>query len=228
MVRGDRPAGRDRRVGVVVVGVLAGLVLLVGPAAAHVEVSAEPARAGAKDAVITFVAEAESTTAGIRSIQVQLPQGIAPADVTWQSGPPGWSLTATADGYQVSGPALAAGQEARYAIRVRQLPDAPSVAFKTLQTYTDGRIDRWLELPGPGGGEPEKPAPLIALAPATPTTTTAATPASSAPAPAQPATPAPSDRGGLSALAWVGVAVLAAVVVVAGVVVVRRRTRART
>lgn len=53
-------------------GVLLGLVLPVGHAAAHVEVSSEPAVAGASNAVVTFVAEAESDSAGVRAIQVQL------------------------------------------------------------------------------------------------------------------------------------------------------------
>lgn len=224
----DRRGGWHRRVGLVVLWVLLGTLLPAGRAAAHVEVSAEPAMAGAAGAVVNFVAESESTTAGIRALRVQLPDGIVPADVTWASGPPGWSLTATADGYEVSGPPLPAGQDGSYVVLIRQLPDAPTVAFKTLLDYTDGRTDRWIELPDANGAEPENPAPLLTLAPAAPTTSTTVPPASSssaaAPVPAA-ATPTSSDGGGLPALVWVGLAVLAATVVMAAVVVVWRRTR---
>jgi uncharacterized protein YcnI len=215
---------------VVVVGTLLGITLLTGRAAAHVEVRADPARAGARDAVVTFAAEAESATAGIRSLQVQLPAGIAATDVTLLSAPPGWSLSATADGYTVSGPPLAVGSEARYAIRVRQLPDAPTVAFKTLQSYTDGQTDRWLELPTAGGTEPEKPAPLLTLAAAAPAeTTTAATPAAVTTTPAGQAQPAPtSSDSGLPAWAWIGLGVVAVAALAAAVLLLRRRTGAKT
>jgi uncharacterized protein YcnI len=219
---------------VVLVAALLGTMVLAGRAAAHVEVTAEPAQAGAKDAVVTFAAEAESAAAGIRSIQVQLPAGIAPADVTLQSAPPGWSLAATADGYTVSGPPLAVGVAARYAIRVRQLPDVPTVAFKTLQNYTDGQTDRWLELPTAGGTEPDNPAPLLTLAAAAPaatttTTTTATTaPVSSTPAGQAQPVPTSSDSGGLPAWAWVGLAVLVVAALAGGVLLLRRHSGAKT
>lgn len=153
------------RAGVLAGGAVAVLLLTTAPASAHVEVSADKARAGATGSVLTFVAESESTTAGITALRVVLPAGIKPADVTWVSGPTGWALKAGADGYTVSGPAVPVGKDAEYAVRVRQLPtDTRQLVFKTLQTYSDGHVDRWIEEPNPGGAEPENPAPVLTVA----------------------------------------------------------------
>ena len=141
-------------------GVAATAVLVTaGPAAAHVEVESDRAQALAENAEISFDAESESDAAGITSIRVVLPEGIAPADVTYGKGPKGWKLTAGDDGYTVEGPAVKVGENAEYSIVVRQLPDAKELAFKTLQTYGDGSIDRWIELDGGG----ENPAPVLKL-----------------------------------------------------------------
>lgn len=181
------------RTGVLAGGVVAALLLMAGPASAHVEVSADKAKAGATDSVLTFVAESESTTAGITALRVVLPAGIKPADVTWVSGPTGWALKAGADGYTVSGPAVPVGKDAEYAVRVRQLPtDTRQLVFKTLQTYSDGHVDRWIEEPNPGGAEPENPAPVltVAAAPAGAATSPSAAPTPTASAPATAASPA--------------------------------------
>jgi uncharacterized protein YcnI len=218
----------------VLAGVVLALLLSAGPAAAHVVVRVEPAQAGARDAVVTFTAAAESDTAGISAVQVQLPDGIAPGDVTLASGPPDWALTPGTDGYTVTGPPLPVGAEVSYAIRVRQLPDAPSVAFRTVQNYTDGRADRWIEVPAPGGAEPANPAPVATLAPAAGGSSTPG-PAPSSPtvAAAQPpdSTDSPdaaglADGGGVPGVVWVGIAVLAAAVAVAVIVMARRRAGA--
>jgi hypothetical protein len=58
----------------------------------------------------------------------------------------------------VGGPALKAGVDAEHQIKVRQLPDAEEIAFKTVETYSAGKMSRWIELPS-GGDEPEQPAP---------------------------------------------------------------------
>jgi uncharacterized protein YcnI len=159
------------------------LMMTAAPAAAHVEVSADKAQAGATEVTVSFSAESESPTLGIVSLQVSLPAGIAPTDVTLGSGPTGWTLTPQPDGYTVAGPALPAGEDAKYQVKIARLPaDATSLAFKTLQTYSDGRVDRWIEIPQ-GGAEPENPAPVLTLAPAAPATPTpTATTVAAAPA----------------------------------------------
>ncbi len=145
--------------------VVLGIVLLAtAPAAAHVEVSPGTAAAGTGDVVLTFTAESESTTAGVTALRVVLPPGVAPADVGWVSGPPGWTLRTASDGYTVSGPAVPVGREVVYAVRIRRLPPrAGQLAFRTLQTYSDGRVDRWIELPQRGASEPPNPAPVLTV-----------------------------------------------------------------
>ncbi|MGI5197016.1 DUF1775 domain-containing protein [Streptomyces sp. CA-288835] len=173
------------------VGTLGGLtaaafavaVVTAGPAAAHAHVEAEGARALDQNVPLTFSAASESGTAGISKLEVILPKGIAPGDVTYKKGPTGWKLTATDRGYTVSGPKLAVGEDAEYVVNVRQLPDAKSLVFKTVQSYSDGKVDRWIELEeeessdGHGHGHP---APRLDLKPAAPG--------------AKPVSPSPSEE----------------------------------
>ncbi|MEV6210815.1 DUF1775 domain-containing protein [Kitasatospora sp. NPDC051914] len=219
----------------------ASVLALAAPALAHVEVGSATARALATDAVVAFDAEGESTTAGIKQVRVVLPEGIAPSDVALVEAPKGWTFTLSADGFQVAGAALAPGKSAAYKVKVRQLPDARSVAFKTLVGYSGGRVDRWIELPQ-GSAKPDHPAPVLKLAAAAPgakplpaspsaaaTASAAVTDAPSlAPSPASssasPGATAPvaSDRGSGSGTATILVVALLAAAIV-GVVLWRRR-----
>ncbi|GAA2751665.1 MULTISPECIES: DUF1775 domain-containing protein [Kitasatospora] len=164
------------------VAALGGTLALAVPAFAHVEVEADHPQALAKIVMIDFNAEGESDTAGITEIKVALPTGIASGDIVLTSAPSGWKLTPSEGGYTVSGPALAPGADAKYAIKVMQLPDAKELAFKSLVGYSDGHVDRWIELPQ-AGVKPEHPAPVLTLSPAAPGSTPQAAPAASLPAP---------------------------------------------
>ena len=213
------------------------LLLTAVPAAAHVEIESDKAQALAENVEISFDAEAESSTAGIKQVRVVLPEGIVPADVTYGEGPKGWKFTAGDDGYTVKGPALKAGENAEYSIVVRQLPDAKELAFKTLQTYTDGSVDRWIEL-DENGENPAPVLPLKAAAPGatpvapSPSETESASPSPVATATAEESTASPSvqaeadekdDEGGLSAGAWIGIVAGILVAAAAVVFAVRRR-----
>ena len=203
-----------------------GALLVAAPAAAHTSATVEPAVAGAPNATVSFNAAAESTTAGITSLKVVLPLGILPADVTYIDGPAGWALQPDNEGYVLSGPAVAVGRDVQHRVRVKQLPMTPAVVFKVLQTYADGRIDRWIEIPSGANANPENPAPVVQLA-APPggfpsgAVSNVPTPASTdhgggdpkpsaSPVTADPTTAADPDDG--SPLPWiiVGVAVVAA------------------
>ncbi|WP_416978450.1 DUF1775 domain-containing protein [Streptomyces sp. T028] len=176
-----------RRAGVVGVLTLTAALALAGPAFAHVEVEADTAQALAENVTLTFVSEAESAEAGFTAMRVVLPEGIAPGDVTLVEAPKGWKFKATGDGFTLGGPKLAVGTDAEYKVRVRQLPDADEIAFKTVETYSDGEISRWIELPG-GGAEPEQPAPVLKLKAAAP----GATPVSPSPTASETAAATPS------------------------------------
>ncbi|MDN0201104.1 DUF1775 domain-containing protein [Streptomyces sp. S.PNR 29] len=146
-------------------------VATAGPAAAHTEVEAEGARALDQNVELTFSAESESASAGISKLEVILPEGITPQDISYEKGPKGWKFAPTGRGYTVSGPKLAVGEDAEYVVTVRQLPDAKELVFKTLQTYSDGKVDRWIELEeeaqgdGHGHGHPAPRLELKAAAP---------------------------------------------------------------
>lgn len=221
-----------RRVALAAAAALTAALALASPAAAHAEVEADHPRALAEDVTLSFVSEAESASAGFRELRVVLPKGIAPTDVTLDEGPKGWKLKATDDGYTLGGPALKSGVDAEHKIKVRQLPDAKQLAFKTVETYSDGEISRWIELPT-GGKEPEQPAPVLTLEaaapgakPVDPSPTKSAPPSAAAPAPSAEATeadssPAASDTaadedGGMSSGVLVGVIVVALLVLGGG------------
>jgi hypothetical protein len=138
----------------------------------------------------------------VDEVRVVLPEGIAPADVTLDEAPKGWQLKATDDGYVVGGTPLKTGVDAEYKVRIRQLPDVKEVAFKTIDTYSDGEVSRWIELPK-GGEEPEQPVPLLKLKAAAP----GAKPisprptASPTPSPTPSVTATPSESGTTAAAA---------------------------
>ena len=219
------------RTGAVVLG-LVGAVAWAGVAYAHVEVSAQPAIAGSENAVVTFEAAAESSTAGISSVRIVLPEGIVPTDVTLKTGPAGWTLTPTADGYTVGGPALPRGRDAVHAVTVTRLPDATRLVFKALVNYSDGSVDRWIEEPTTANPNPDNEAPVLELQPGPRPATLTATPTTAAPTTAPPivgattadAIPPPGgidESGGNPWLWWLlGGVALAAII---GVVAARRR-----
>ncbi|PWK64539.1 uncharacterized protein YcnI [Streptomyces sp. CG 926] len=156
-----------RRLGIAAVGALVVVGVAAGPAAAHAEVTASDPRALAENVTLSFSSEAESETAGISELRVVLPKGIAPDAVTLKDAPKEWKLTATPDGYAIGGPALATGTDAEYSVTVRQLPDEKSLAFKTLETYGDGKVARWIEVPT-DGEKVDNPAPVLKLEAAAP------------------------------------------------------------
>ncbi|MGY1642965.1 DUF1775 domain-containing protein [Geodermatophilus sp. SYSU D00703] len=223
-------------------GALAAVLLAAGTgtAAAHVEVSAPGATAGTGPVTVTFSAAAENPS-GVAGLRTRLPDGIDPATVSLASGPAGWTLTATADGFEVGGPPLASGEDADFAITVAQLPfEVTELAFPTIQRYTDGTEDAWIEQAAPGAPEPEQPAPVLTVAPGAPAPVTPPAPGttpSPSPEPAGTAAEEPAatattpaaeaeDDGGVATGWLVGLGVLAAAAGAGGLWV--RRSRARS
>jgi hypothetical protein len=222
-----------------VVSTAAGITVLLaaGPALAHVEAEATPARALATNALLSLTAEAESGTAGISGLRIQLPAGLVPGDLRLASGPAGWRLAGTGDVVTVSGPALPVGRSLRLGIRVRQLPDDRQLVLKTIQSYSDGKQDAWIELPSAAVPEPDQPAPIVRLQAAAPgvtavprAITSAAAPTTSPAAPTASSTPRssgaasaadPADDGSIAV--WMFGGVLAGIAVLGAIVVAARR-----
>lgn len=216
---------------------VAAVVFAASPAQAHVEVEADKTQAGATDVTLTFNGEAESITAGIVSERVVLPAGITSDQVKAGKLPSGWKLTPAADGFTVAGKALKVKDDAVFSVIVAKLPTDQSVlVFKTIETYSDGKISRWIDVPE-NGQESDNPAPTVKVKGATKAASPAASTPASAPASATAAAPsvaaAPSatevvaepaaESTSSSAWIWVTVAVVVLLVIGGGVVAVSRR-----
>jgi hypothetical protein len=208
-----------------------GVLALAGPALAHVEVSADKTTAGATDVTLTFNGEAENSAAGIKSERVVLPAGIAPAEVTLVKAPSGWTYTRNSDGFTVAGKALKIGTNAVWSVKIAKLPDGETrLSFKTLETYGNGDVSRWIEIQQPGQAEPDNPAPLLTLKPgasttpaASPSSAAAPVPSAAAPTTAQAAEPVATDSG--TSTWWIWVVVVVLVVAAGTIFAIRRRNR---
>jgi uncharacterized protein YcnI len=149
---------------VLAVGVFAG----AGIASAHVRVDADHPWKG-NYAVLTFRVPNESEKGALTTqLSVALPNVTSASTEVM----PGWTATLdrdTAAGNVRSvswsaapGGGISPDQFALFRISVK-LPDSESLTLPATQTYSDGTVVRWDQAPLPGGGEPEYPAPTIAL-----------------------------------------------------------------
>jgi len=178
-----------RTLGIIAAGAAIAVAGLAMPAWAHVQVEATPGAPGATDATLKVTAAAESATAGISKLDVTADPAIPADQVTLSDGPTGWAVSpGSSGGFALSGPALPKGQDAEISLKVKQLPNAAQITFKIVQTYSDGDVERWIELPGPDGKEPDKPAPIVKL--------TAGATSAVSPKPADDEDAAPAAAGG--------------------------------
>jgi uncharacterized protein YcnI len=170
---------------VVAVGVTAAAVMVgMGSASAHVSISPETAVQGST-AELTFRVPNEEARAVTTKLQLQIPTS-SPIAQLLARPVPGWTVTehsitlskplVTDDGTfttvvdQVtwSGGRIEPGQYQDFALSVDPLPETgSSVAFKALQTYSNGDVVRWIDVSAPGQAEAEHPAPVLALTSAT-------------------------------------------------------------
>jgi uncharacterized protein len=168
---------------------LALAAVLVGlsavPAYGHVTVSAPGATRGGSDQLITFRVPVEKDKATVR-LTVQLPTAtpLASVDVLPLAGWTHSEVTTklatpvkTDDGeitsavtrvtWSATTGGLKPGEFGEFTILAGQLPEAASLIFGAVQTYSDGSVVRWIETAAPGSSaEPEFPAPTLTLTPA--------------------------------------------------------------
>ncbi|MEV7384425.1 MULTISPECIES: YcnI family protein [unclassified Streptomyces] len=170
-----------RRAGTVTALTAASVLVAAGVAAAHVTVHPESYAKGATDGVLTFRVPNEEDTASTTKVQVYLPTDhpVLGVLVTPQDG---WTAKVTTTKLKTpvktddgtiteavsevtwTGGKIGAGQYEDFDIAFGQLPeDTDQLTFKTLQTYSDGKVVRWIEEPQSGGDEPEDPAPTLKL-----------------------------------------------------------------
>ena len=153
-----------------------------GVASAHVSVSSSDAVPGGFGKM-TFRVPNESDTASTVSLRIQIPETAAMASLRVQPLP-GWTTTTTttelaepleSHGRSVSsyvsvvefravdGGGIRPGEFQEFALAGGPFPEADSVAFPAVQTYSDGNESAWIE-PTVAGEEPERPAPVLTLA----------------------------------------------------------------
>ncbi|MFJ4831712.1 YcnI family protein [Streptomyces sp. NPDC088747] len=170
-----------RRAGLVAGLTSAAVLAAAGAAFAHVTVHPESYAKGATDGVLTFRVPNEEDTASTTKVQVFLPTDhpVLGVLVTPQDG---WtaevtttklktpvktddgSITEAVSEITWTGGRIRHGEYQDFNVAFGQLPDdADQLAFKTLQTYSDGNVVRWIEEAEQGGEEPENPAPVLAL-----------------------------------------------------------------
>jgi hypothetical protein len=208
----------------------AGLSMTVATTAlAHAEVEVEPARALATDVLVTVFPEAHNHHAGATSVEVFLPEGISPQDVTLLDGPEGWEMTTGPESYTIAGDELEIDVSPLHRIQIRQLPDVAEIWFRILTTYSDGQVDRWIEIPTDDNPNPSNAAAGVTLAAAdvaaAPSPTAEVAPPTAPSPTAEPAedSAAAGDGGGNTGL-LVGIIVLAVLAVAgAGWAIARRR-----
>ncbi|WP_097865538.1 YcnI family copper-binding membrane protein [Streptomyces sp. rh34] len=165
-------------------GVAASTVLLIaGPAAAHVSVQPVGEAAKGGYATLNFKVPNERDQASTVKLEVNFPADHPLSSVTPQAVP-GWKIeidkstldkplevhgkkiteavskvTWTADEGEI-----APGYFQQFPVSVGALPDnADQLVFKAIQTYDNKEVVRWIEEPTAGGEEPDSPAPVLKL-----------------------------------------------------------------
>ncbi|WNF28167.1 YcnI family protein [Streptomyces sp. C11-1] len=165
-------------------GVAASTVLLIaGPAAAHVSVQPQGEAAKGGYATLNFKVPNERDQASTVKLEINFPADHPLSSVTPEAVP-GWDIkidkskldkplevhgkkiteavskvTWTADGSEIE-----PGYFQQFPVSVGQLPeDADQLVFKAIQTYDNKEVVRWIEEPKAGGEEPDSPAPVLKL-----------------------------------------------------------------
>ncbi|MFD5062400.1 YcnI family protein [Streptomyces sp. NPDC058394] len=170
-----------RRMTVVTALTATGVLAAAGVAFAHVTVHPDSYEKGATDGVLTFRVPNEEDNASTTKVQVFLPTDhpVLGALVTPAAG---WTAKVTTTKLKTpvktddgtitdavseitwTGGRIRHGQYQDFNVAFGQLPDdTDQLAFKTLQTYSDGKVARWIEESKEGQGEPENPAPVLQL-----------------------------------------------------------------
>ncbi|MCW2506339.1 MAG: hypothetical protein JWO79_4623 [Actinomycetia bacterium] len=181
-----------RRTALVALGAAAVTALWTGVASAHVTVNPSTAVQGGFTK-LTFRVPNETEKTNTTKVEVALPMD-SPLGSVSVKPVPGWTTTVTNakldkpiktdDGEVTEAPsritwtaegdaAIKPGEFQEFDLSVGPMPEKDSMVFKALQTYSDGSVVRWIDIPN-GKDEPEHPAPTVALTKKAATATTAA------------------------------------------------------
>ncbi|MET9298782.1 YcnI family protein [Micromonospora aurantiaca] len=172
---------------------------VAGPASAHVTINPAEGTQGGYGR-FAFRVPNESDTASTVKVEVNLPEN-APVGSVSTMPVAGWTVAVEKrkvdPPIEVHGSQLTEavskltftaapnggvkpGEFQEFPVSMGPLPQADTMVFKVLQTYSDGNVSRWIEEPTPGAEEPENPAPVLKLAAAAPASSAASAPAAAA------------------------------------------------
>jgi len=165
---------------VIAIGFL-GAVTAVGvvssPAGAHVSLSPAVVPPGGV-ATVAFQVPNESETASTVKLEVQFPTDTPIVSVSTEPVP-GWTVEVkrtplpapveteageVAEAVSTvtwSGGQIAPGQFQSFPVVMGPLPSAGTLVFKAVQTYSDGKVVRWIETAPEGAAPPNNPAPEL-------------------------------------------------------------------
>lgn len=246
------------RLGVLALVPAVGLAL-ASPALAHVSVQPEGAAAKGGYATVNVKVPNERANASTVKVEVSFPAEHPLASVMPQAVP-GWNIAVsrtklakplTVHGKSITeavskvtwtatGKGIEPGYFQKFPVSVGRLPeDTDELVLKSLQTYSNKEVVRWIEEPVAGQEEPEHPAPVLRLSAAADdhhgTSTATAAPAAK-PSAAKPAAgerhgtenAKAHDEDGHATERWLGTAgiVLGAAGLVTALVTSRRRGNA--
>lgn len=172
------------RLAVILLAALTAFAASTGLASAHVSVSSPDAAAGGYGK-LTFRVPNESDAASTVRIRIQFPTDTPLASLRTQPVP-GWTATVTRtrldppvtddDGGEITeaisvvefsaaaGVGIGPGEFQEFSLSGGPFPDAESLTFPVVQSYSDGSEAAWIEPSVDGQAEPEHPAPVLSLA----------------------------------------------------------------
>jgi uncharacterized protein YcnI len=158
----------------------AGCVLTAIPALAHITITPGSASPGSA-AVLTFHVPNEEATAYTTQVDVRVPTDHPIAQLLVKPVA-GWTISVrtvtlakplvTDDGRFTqavseviwSGGRILPGQFQDFSVSADPLPQGVGqLTFKAIQTYSNGDVVRWIDVPAPGQPEPDHPAPQLTL-----------------------------------------------------------------
>lgn len=234
----------SRRIAASAALLVATIFLTALPAAAHVSVSGTGTQGGYS--TFAFQVPNEQDAATTTQVEVQFPTDHPLASVSVEPVP-GWTATVektklatpikTDDGEVTeavskitwAGGQIRPGEFQAFPVSAGPLPDADSIEFKALQTYSNGEVVRWIDATPPSGEEPEHPAPVLELTAAAsdPHATTGGASASKISVSQLPSSVATSgDVDPVRTIGIIGLALGAVALVVALVALLRSRSAA--
>ncbi|MCW2579489.1 MAG: nuclear export factor, partial [Blastococcus sp.] len=173
------------RLCVVALAASTALAASVGVASAHVSVSSSDAAPGGYGK-LTFRVPNESDTASTVALRIQIPEDAAMSSLRFQPIP-GWTATLTeselttpiqAGDREISsyvslvefragaGSGIGPGEFQEFALSGGPFPEADALTLPAIQVYSDGSETAWIEPTVDGQARPERPAPVLSLAPA--------------------------------------------------------------